>query len=223
MSKPITSSKPELDSSARDPPEFNPTEPSAPVLYPIKTLKELDSKSYFDSFHYPFNKSSVPLQAGTTSSLDRNQENRISDLNRKYEIVKNLYISPMKSKVLGTFIVEWDAGRAIADKLLATEESSKMCVERLTELAVALGFDGLLLNMEVSLNISQIPILKTFVSHLTQTMHSAIPGSLVIWYDIVTIDGSLSYQNELNDKNDILVRESKAQEAEEGLASMASN
>ncbi|PON51404.1 Glycoside hydrolase [Parasponia andersonii] len=215
MSKPITSSKPELDSSAPDLPEFDPTEPSAPESYPIKTLEELDSRSYFDSFHYPFNKSSVPLQAGTTSSPDRPRLLVCHDMAGGYGDDKwvqggtngdayaiwhwhlidvfvyfshNLVALPPVSwtntahqhgvKVLGTFIVEWDAGRAIADKLLATEESSKMYAERLTELAVALGFDGWLLNMEVSLNVSQIPILKIFVSHLTQAMHSAVPGSL---------------------------------------------
>jgi mannosyl-glycoprotein endo-beta-N-acetylglucosaminidase len=48
----------------------------------------------------------------------------------------------MQSKVLGTFITEWDEGRVISDKLLSTKESAHMYAERLTELAVALGFDG---------------------------------------------------------------------------------
>lgn len=51
------------------------------------------------------------------------------------------------------------------------------------------------------MDIGQIPNLKEFVSHLTQTMHSSLPGSLVIWYDSVTIDGELSWQNQLNEKN----------------------
>ena len=63
-------SKPELEesSASSDPPQFDPTQPSVPVSYPIKTLEELESRSYFKSFHYPFNKSSVPIQPGTTSS-----------------------------------------------------------------------------------------------------------------------------------------------------------
>lgn len=36
--------------------------------------------------------------------------------------------------------------------------------------------------MEVKLEVEQIPNLKEFVSHLTQTMHSLLPGSLVIWF-----------------------------------------
>lgn len=104
-------------------------------------------------------------------------------------------------KVLGTFILEWDEGKIIAEKLLLTEESSKMYAERLTELATALGFDGWLMNMEVKLDVKQIPNLKLFVSHLTETMHSSLPGSLVIWYDSVTIDGNLKWQNRLNKCN----------------------
>lgn len=48
----------------------------------------------------------------------------------------------MQSKVLGTFITEWDEGRVICDRLLSTKESAHLYAERLTELAVALGFDG---------------------------------------------------------------------------------
>lgn len=45
-------------------------------------------------------------------------------------------------KVLGTFITEWDEGRLICNKLLATKESAQMYAERLAELAIDLGFDG---------------------------------------------------------------------------------
>jgi hypothetical protein len=48
----------------------------------------------------------------------------------------------MEYKVLGTFITEWDEGRLISNKFLSTKESAQMYAERLTELAVALGFDG---------------------------------------------------------------------------------
>lgn len=104
-------------------------------------------------------------------------------------------------KVLGTFILEWDAGRTMANKLLSTKVSAHMYAERLAELAQALGFDGWLINMEVNLDMGQIPNLKEFVSHLTQTMHSSVSGSLVIWYDSVTVEGSLDWQDQLNEKN----------------------
>lgn len=53
-------SEPELQPP---PPPFDPTLPSLPISYPIKTLKDLESRSYFNSFHYPFNKASVPLKS----------------------------------------------------------------------------------------------------------------------------------------------------------------
>ncbi|CAN0909818.1 Cytosolic endo-beta-N-acetylglucosaminidase 2 [Linum grandiflorum] len=46
-------------------PAFDPTQPSVPISYPLKTLEELESRAYFDSFHYPFNKSSVPLESSS--------------------------------------------------------------------------------------------------------------------------------------------------------------
>ncbi|PIN14587.1 Mannosyl-glycoprotein endo-beta-N-acetylglucosaminidase [Handroanthus impetiginosus] len=104
-------------------------------------------------------------------------------------------------KVLGTFIMEGGEGKKRAGKLLSSRDSAQMYAERLSELAVALGFDGWLINMEVTLDTEQIPNLKAFVNHLSRTMHASVRGSLVIWYDSVTIDGDLSWQNQLNDKN----------------------
>lgn len=49
--------------------KFDPKEPSMPISYPIKTLKELESRSYFESFHYPFNKASVPIESGYSEPL----------------------------------------------------------------------------------------------------------------------------------------------------------
>ncbi|CAI9091776.1 OLC1v1026887C1 [Oldenlandia corymbosa var. corymbosa] len=225
-----------------DPPPFDPKQPGVPISYPLKTLEELESRSYFDSFHYPFNKSRVKLQsAKSDGSPLMPQRPRIlvcHDMQGGYVDDKwiqggsnadaysiwhwylidvfvyfshSLVTLPPPCwtntahkhgvKVLGTFIFEWDEGRIMANKLLATKESAHMYAERLSELAVALGFDGWLLNFEISLDVGQIPNLKEFVRHLTLTMHSSLPSSLVIWYDSVCIDGSLSWQNQLNGDN----------------------
>ncbi|XP_022745768.1 cytosolic endo-beta-N-acetylglucosaminidase 1-like isoform X2 [Durio zibethinus] len=225
------------DQKSDPPPPFDPSKPSIPISYPIKTLEDLDSRSYFTSFHYPFNISNVPLQPN--SALPQRprilvchdlQGGYVDDkwvqggnnsgayaIWHWYLIDVFIYFShdlvtlppPCWTntahrhgvKVLGTFITEWDEGKAICKKLLSTKESAYKYAERLVELAIALGFDGWLLNMEVELEVGQIPNLKEFVSHLTQTMHSSLPGSLVIWYDSVTIDGKLDWQNQLNEKN----------------------
>ncbi|CAN6569020.1 unnamed protein product [Malus baccata var. baccata] len=238
MSQPATA--PDHQSSGPTPPPFDPTQPAVPISYPIKTLEDLESRSYFESFHYPFNKSTVPLQSASPSlSLpDRPRVIVCHDMAGGYGDDKwiqggtnpnayaiwhwyliDVFIYFSHSlvtlpppcwtntahrhgvKVLGTFITEWDEGKLICNKLLSTKESAEMYAEFLAELAVALGFDGWLINMEVELNSDQIPNLKAFVSHLTQTMHSSVPGSLVIWYDSVTTDGKLNWQNQLNEKN----------------------
>jgi len=64
-----------------------------------------------------------------------------------------------------------------------------------------LGFDGWLINIEVKLDAQFIDNLKEFVNHLTKTMHAAVPGSLVIWYDAITVKGELDWQNKLNKYN----------------------
>ena len=40
-----------------------------------------------------------------------------------------------------------------------------------------------------------------FLGFLTQSMHKAKPSSEIIWYDSVTNEGELNWQNELNAKN----------------------
>ncbi|KAG8644858.1 cytosolic endo-beta-N-acetylglucosaminidase 1 isoform X2 [Manihot esculenta] len=234
----IQSNDTQQQSSAGDPTEFDPSEPSVPVSYPIKTLEELDSRAYFDSFHYPFNKSSVSLPSSALSLPNRRKLLVCHDMKGGYGDDKwvqggsnpeayaiwhwylidvfvyfshDLVSLPPPCwtntahrhgvKVLGTFLTEWDEGRRICNKLLETEESAWKYAERLAELAVALGFDGWLINMEINLEVEQIPNLKEFVHHLTQTMHSSSPGSLVIWYDAITIDGKLKWQDQLNEKN----------------------
>ncbi|XP_047321135.1 cytosolic endo-beta-N-acetylglucosaminidase 1 [Impatiens glandulifera] len=224
--------------SDSDPPQFDPSKPSAPISYPIKTLDDLASRSYFNSFHFPFNRTSVALPAASVELADRPRILVCHDMAGGYLDDKwiqggenadayaiwqwylmdifvyfshNLVTLPPPCwtnaahkhgvKVLGTFILEWDEGKIIAKELFSTKESAHMYADRLTELAVSLGFDGWLINMEVGLEAEKIPFLKEFVGHLAETMHSSMQGSQVIWYDSVTVDGDLSWQDQLNKKN----------------------
>ncbi|GAV88986.1 Glyco_hydro_85 domain-containing protein [Cephalotus follicularis] len=225
------------DPQSTSTPCFDPSQPSIPISYPIKTLHDLKSGSYFDSLHYPFNKSSVPTppkevlpNRGRILVCHDMMGGYVDDkwvqggYNEDAYAIWHWYLIDVfvyfshylvtlpppcwtntahrhGVKVLGTFITEWDEGKKFCDELLETKESTHMYAERLVDLAVALGFDGWLVNMEVDLEIAQIPNLKEFVSHLTRTMHSSLPGSLVIWYDSVTINGNLKWQNQLNELN----------------------
>ncbi|KAK7311190.1 hypothetical protein RJT34_09162 [Clitoria ternatea] len=234
MSNPKSEPEPELQV-----PPFDPAEPSVPISYPIKTLEELASGSYFESFHYPFNKASVPILNGNSPSLPNRRRLLVChDMAGGYLDDKwvqggtnphaysiwhwhlidvfvyfshSLVTLPPPCwintahrhgvKVLGTFITEWDEGRAACDILLSSKESAQMYAERLAELALDLGFDGWLINMEVNLDPGKVSNLKEFVNHLSLAMHFSVPGSLVIWYDSVTIDGELAWQDQLNEYN----------------------
>lgn len=48
--------------------------------------------------------------------------------------------------------------------------------------------------------------LRDFTAYLTQLTHSRIPNGIVLWYDSVTEDGDLKWQNELNSKNQVSAR-----------------
>eukprot|EP01018_Ginkgo_biloba_P000094 Gb_18481 [translate_table: standard] len=244
-------------------PPMDPKKPAVPISYPLKTLEELENRSYFESFHFPFNKCSVPLPPSRAKKPLENRPRLLvcHDMKGGYVDDKwvqgdnnsdayaiwhwylidifvyfshNLVTLPPPCwtntahkhgvQVLGTFITEWDEGKTICKTLLASKESAQMYAERLAELAIQLGFDGwlnsiethafifaksanplksssLTINMEVALELEQITHLKHFVDHLTVSMHNSLPGSLVIWYDSVTKDGDLDWQNQLNEKN----------------------
>ncbi|RID80795.1 hypothetical protein BRARA_A03431 [Brassica rapa] len=102
------------------------------------------------------------------------------------------------------------------------KESAQMYAERLAELSNSLGFDGWLIlldssvsvhlhlkckmfslqiNIENEIDKEQVPNLMEFVSHLTKVLHLSTPGSLIIWYDSVTVHGHLKWQDHLNEKN----------------------
>lgn len=100
--------------------------------------------------------------------------------------------------MLGTFIVE-------EAHLLEEVLSSDACVTRTIDALVLatknFGFDGWLLNIECKVDADKIPTLKHFVRTLSQRIHDEIAHGTVIWYDSVIEDGSLKWQNEVNEKN----------------------
>ncbi|XP_024526195.1 cytosolic endo-beta-N-acetylglucosaminidase 1 [Selaginella moellendorffii] len=104
-------------------------------------------------------------------------------------------------QVLGTFITEWDQGAQTCKLLLESKDSARMYASRLAKVAREFGFDGWLLNIENTVPVEQIDTLVVFVSELTKVMHDLVPGSLVIWYDAVTVDGELQWQDMLTEKN----------------------
>ncbi|XP_009122391.1 cytosolic endo-beta-N-acetylglucosaminidase 2 isoform X2 [Brassica rapa] len=224
------------ESDSESVPLLDLSKPSSPISFPIKSLQYLKSRSYFDSFHFQFNRSTVPLRRNLPDHRPRvlvchdMKGGYVDDKwvqgcenDAGYAIwhwyLMDVFVYFSHSlvtipppcwtntahrhgvKVLGTFITEWDEGKATCKEMLATKESAQMYAERLAELATSLGFDGWLINIENEIDKEQVPILMEFVSHLTKVLHLSTPGSLVIWYDSVTVRGHLKWQDHLNEKN----------------------
>lgn len=107
-------------------------------------------------------------------------------------------------KVMGTLIVESSDGqKALFEEILSSKEQVKRIVKALVDLSKRLKFEGWLLNIEVPVDVDKIPMLKYFIERLTHKTHEEISCGKVIWYDsVLATDGKLSWQNELNEKND---------------------
>lgn len=106
-------------------------------------------------------------------------------------------------KVMGTFIVESSDGqKALYEEVLSSKVQAEQVAGALVDLSKLLKFEGWLLNIEVAVEITKIPMLKHFVDYLTQLTRKEVPNGKIIWYDSVTQDGKLSWQNELNERNE---------------------
>ncbi|NXP49464.1 ENASE acetylglucosaminidase, partial [Heliornis fulica] len=104
--------------------------------------------------------------------------------------------------VLGTFITEWTDGEKLCESFLAGgEEAYRAVSEQLARIAQHYCFDGWLINIENTLSAAAVANLPPFLRHLTAQVHGAVPGGLVIWYDSVLRNGTLRWQNELNEEN----------------------
>lgn len=100
--------------------------------------------------------------------------------------------------MLGTYIVE---EASLLEEVLSSNENVERTVEALVLATKNFGFDGWLLNIECEVFKEKIPTLKYLVRRLSNRIHEEIPHGTVIWYDSVIEDGSLKWQNEVNEKN----------------------
>lgn len=131
--------------------------------------------------------------------------------------------------MFGTLIFEWDAGKLDIVELVSPAESRRekggggidffdqgvvdgRYADMLVDLAVERGFDGWLINVEVELGSDaahgargnkeqHAEALIAWLEHLTLEMHRRVPDGEVMWYDAVTIEGKLEWQNTLNERN----------------------
>jgi mannosyl-glycoprotein endo-beta-N-acetylglucosaminidase len=66
-------------------------------------------------------------------------------------------------QVLGTFITEWDAGKAACGRLFASEAAAECCAHQLAAIASWHGFEGWLINIENELDQGTLPHLLSFL------------------------------------------------------------
>jgi hypothetical protein len=107
-------------------------------------------------------------------------------------------------KVLGTIITEFEQGKKICTDILGDSDSVTAFVDKCVDIAAHLGFDGWLINIENELDVEsgEVARMTDLAAQLTSKTRAATDGAgEVIWYDAVTVDGKLDWQDELNDKN----------------------
>ncbi|XP_070581186.1 cytosolic endo-beta-N-acetylglucosaminidase-like isoform X2 [Ptychodera flava] len=103
--------------------------------------------------------------------------------------------------MLGTLITEWDDGKERCQQFLKDEASYKTLADKLVEITKYYNFDGWLINIENKIEPDQVKNLHGFVKYLTEELHKVINHSQVLWYDSVINDGTLKWQDQLNEKN----------------------
>jgi mannosyl-glycoprotein endo-beta-N-acetylglucosaminidase len=65
----------------------------------------------------------------------------------------------------------------------------------LVDIAEWHGLDGWFINIESPLNMNQVTVedFWFWLQCFKQMMHERLPGSLVLWYDSLTMDGKVSF------------------------------
>ena len=99
-------------------------------------------------------------------------------------------------KVLGTFILEPQT--TDANNLLRKLDGKYHIAEQLAAMALHYGFDGWLLNVEKEFTTNMTTEMLNFITELKKALGT---GYQVIWYDALTVENELKYQNGLTSKN----------------------
>uniref|UniRef100_A0A914CJ30 Mannosyl-glycoprotein endo-beta-N-acetylglucosaminidase n=1 Tax=Acrobeloides nanus TaxID=290746 RepID=A0A914CJ30_9BILA len=101
--------------------------------------------------------------------------------------------------VLGTFITEFEGGEKLCEKIFSSQEVIDELIEKMIQLCINLNFEGWLINIENIMKPELLPNLEYFLKELTQKSRQILgKHSRIIWYDSVTNEGKLDWQNELN-------------------------
>lgn len=102
-------------------------------------------------------------------------------------------------QILGTLITEFNDGILKCEQIFQNDESWRNFADALVNICIIYQFDGWLLNIENK--IENTEILLKFVKYLYAELKKINSHFQLIWYDSVTKNGDLRWQNELNDSN----------------------
>jgi len=103
--------------------------------------------------------------------------------------------------LLGTIITEWNEGATTCKQIFSSKDSVDEFVSSITKLTLYHNFDGWLINIENPLEEVLVDNVIYFLRRLKQELAFAGNCGKIIWYDSVTKEGKLDWQNELNEKN----------------------
>ena len=91
--------------------------------------------------------------------------------------------------MLGTIITEWDAGRELLERLLASDENIERFIQVAASICAHYGFHGWLLNFESPVRLDLVPKLLKLTKELSSAVKKQVgEDGTVLWYDSVTIN-----------------------------------
>ncbi|XP_054288978.1 cytosolic endo-beta-N-acetylglucosaminidase-like isoform X2 [Macrosteles quadrilineatus] len=100
--------------------------------------------------------------------------------------------------VLGTLITEWGEGENIWNYILSDPEKTSLFSQKLAEICAHFKFDGYLLNVENKVAQDLVAPLVNFVGLLKSHLDLYCKRKTwLLWYDSVTVEGKLDWQNKL--------------------------
>lgn len=95
-------------------------------------------------------------------------------------------------------ITEWKDGESIWKTILTDVKKLNLFAEKLAEVCAHFKFDGYLLNVENEISKELVPRLIQFVALLKANLDLHCGRrTWLIWYDSVTTEGDLDWQNKL--------------------------
>lgn len=87
-------------------------------------------------------------------------------------------------------------------KIFDSRSTVDELVEKLARVTLHHNFDGWLINIENPIAAAKIPNITYFLRKLKCRLQAlGLSNSHIIWYDSITCEGNLAWQNELNDCN----------------------